>query len=127
MKKGIAVVLATGLAFGSALPTASAASSKDLNSDQKQALEKMEIVKQNWENERKVPSFLSGKLSEKDVKTEKAVKSYLKSNESLFKVKTKDLKLVNETTDELGMTHYEYVQTVKGFEIDGAKIHRTYG
>ncbi|MGB8000657.1 MAG: peptidase M4 family protein, partial [Anaerobacillus sp.] len=122
MKKGIAVVLATGLAFGASLPTASAASSKDLNSEQKQALEKMEIVKQNWENERKVPSFLSGKLSEKDVKTEKAVKSYLKSNESLFKVKTKDLKLVNETTDELGMTHYEYVQTVKGFKIDGAKF-----
>ncbi|MYL65631.1 peptidase M4 family protein [Bacillus hwajinpoensis] len=122
MKKGIAVVLATGLAFGSALPSASAASTKDLNAEQKQALEKMEIVKQDWEKERKVPSFLSGKLSEKSVKTEKAVKSYLKSNESLFKVKTQDLKLVNETTDELGMTHYEYVQTVKGVEIDSAKF-----
>ncbi|MBN8209134.1 peptidase M4 family protein [Bacillus sp. NTK071] len=122
MKKGIAVVLATGLAFGSALPAASAASSKDLNPEQKQALEKMEIVKQNWENERKVPSFLSGKLSEKSVKTEKAVKEYLKSNESLFKVKTKDLKLVKESTDDLGMTHYEYVQTVKGVAIDGARF-----
>ncbi|MBN8207587.1 peptidase M4 family protein [Bacillus sp. NTK071] len=120
MKKGIAVVLATGLAFGSALPAG--ASSKDLKPEQKQALEKMEIVKQNWENERKVPSFLSGKLSEKNVKTEKAVKSYLKSNESLFKVKVKDLELINESTDDLGMMHYEYVQTVKGVSIDGARF-----
>ncbi|WP_347552072.1 M4 family metallopeptidase [Pseudalkalibacillus hwajinpoensis] len=120
MKKGIAVILATGLAFGSALPAG--ASTNDLNPEQKQALKKMEIVKQNWEDERKVPSFLSGKLSEKSVKTEKAVKSYLKSNESLFKIKTKDLKLVNEMTDELGMKHYEYVQTVKGVEIEGARF-----
>ncbi|TKD71558.1 M4 family metallopeptidase [Pseudalkalibacillus hwajinpoensis] len=120
MKKGIAVVLATGLAFGSALPAA--ASSNDLKPEQKQALEKMEIVKQNWENERKVPSFLSGKLSEKNVKTEKAIQSYLKSNESLFKVKVKDLELISESTDDLGMTHYEYVQTVKGVSIDGARF-----
>ncbi|MCA0989037.1 M4 family metallopeptidase [Guptibacillus algicola] len=122
MKKGIAVALATGLAFGSALPTASAASTKDLNPEQKSALEKMENVKQTWEKERNVPSFLSGKLSKDKVGNEKAVKAFLKSNEGLFNVNQKNLKLVNESTDELGMTHYEYVQTVKGEEIDGAKF-----
>ncbi|WP_377891195.1 M4 family metallopeptidase [Alkalihalobacillus sp. R86527] len=122
MKKGIVVALATGLAFGSALPTASAASTKDLNPEQKSALEKMENVKQTWEKERNVPSFLSGKLSKDKVGNEKAVKSFLKSNEGLFNVNTKNLKLIGENTDELGMTHYEYVQTVKGVEIDGAKF-----
>lgn len=122
MKKGIAVALATGLAFGSALPAASAASNKDLNPEQQKALEKMENVKQTWEKERNVPSFLSGKLSNDKVANEKAVKAFLKSNEGLFNVNQKNLKLVNESTDELGMTHYEYVQTVKGEEIDGARF-----
>ena len=120
MKKGIAVALATGLAFGGALPTASAASPEDLNVDQKQALEKMEIVKESWEKERKVPSFLSGKLSEQKVANEGDVKQYLKENEAIFQVNESDLKLIDQSKDKLGMTHYTYVQTVNGVPLDGA-------
>ncbi|TLS38358.1 M4 family metallopeptidase [Pseudalkalibacillus caeni] len=120
MKKSLALALATGLVFSSGLPGVNAMSDDAL---QQKAMDKMEIVQKNFDKNDKVPSFLSGKLSEKSYNTEKEIKTYLKENSDLFKLNPKtDLTLLDVKTDELGMKHYEYIQSVKGVPVEGAKF-----
>ncbi|MBZ9533200.1 peptidase M4 family protein [Cytobacillus oceanisediminis] len=118
MKKSLSLLLATGLVFGAAIPSGLAAS------NEQKKLEKFQLSQKNWDNKKDLPTFLSGKLSTKKYKVEKEIRAYLKENETLYKINpSKDLTLLEETTDELGMKHYQYVQSVNGVPIEGAAFY----
>ncbi|TCP22325.1 bacillolysin/thermolysin [Scopulibacillus darangshiensis] len=71
--------------------------------------------------ENNVPTFVSGKLSKEKITSVADVKNYLKKKSDLFKMDPgKDLTFKKKTTDKLGMTHYEFQQTVKGVPVDDA-------
>ncbi|WP_421385327.1 M4 family metallopeptidase [Bacillus salacetis] len=82
-------------------------------------------VEMNWkENVHKgAPSFITGKLTEKKVKTEKDVQSFFKANSSVFNINPeKDLKLIDTKEDELGMTHFIYQPVIQNVPIAKAKV-----
>ncbi|KUP04500.1 peptidase M4 [Bacillus coahuilensis m2-6] len=71
-------------------------------------------------DEKGIPSFLSGKLSNQKIKTEADVKKFLKDYSSVYQVNTESLKLLDKETDDLGMTHYTFQQTIGNYPIEGA-------
>lgn len=76
-----------------------------------------------WNDEQGNPSFLSGKLSGKKVDSEKAVKSFLEENKELFKINPQtDLTLKEIKSDDLGMKHYVYIQSINKVPVDGARF-----
>ncbi|MFY4776791.1 M4 family metallopeptidase [Metabacillus sp. RGM 3146] len=88
---------------------------------EKQLLEKMQLVQQQWDKQKSSPSFLSGKLSALKIQKESEVKSFLKENNAVYKVDPNaDLILVKIEKDNLGFTHYKYVQSINGVPIEGA-------
>jgi bacillolysin len=116
-KKLVGIVLGTSLVFGSTLSGTSAFASQPSDS----LLSKMELQQKVMKKEKNSPMFLSGKLSKDKVKNEKSVKEFLKANKELFEVNPHtDLTLLGKTTDELGITHYKFSQSVKGVPVDGA-------
>lgn len=76
-----------------------------------------------WNDEQGNPSFLSGKLSDKKVDSEKEVKSFLEENKELFKINPQtDLTLKEVKSDDLGMKHYVYIQSINKVPVDGARF-----
>ena len=64
-----------------------------------------------------------GNLSTKVYKDKDAIKQFLKENKELYQLDTdKDLTLLDVQTDELGSTHYNFVQSIQGIPVDGAKF-----
>lgn len=75
-----------------------------------------------WNKESNVPTFVSGKLSGEPVKGVGQVKQYLAGKSELYKLNPgTDLSFVKKSTDKLGMTHYEFTQSVDGIPIYGAR------
>lgn len=133
MKKQAALLLALGLTLSTTLPAV--AQTSDVQPDKKEKennkkaveakLQKLAKgdVKITWKHDQDVPMFVSGKISEKGLKTEKAIKQYLKTNEDVFKLDPHlDLVLLKKETDELGMTHYTYEQQYKNVPVDGTSF-----
>ncbi|WP_070119637.1 M4 family metallopeptidase [Bacillus marinisedimentorum] len=119
MKKGLSIALAAGLVFSSGYPAVNAMSNESIQ----QSMEQMDVKNKSASENGKVPSFLSGKLSSKPMKTEKEIKSFLKEKESLFQINPyNELTLLDVKTDELGMKHYHYIQSVKGVPVDGSEF-----
>lgn len=80
-------------------------------------------AKVNWKKGQTVPSFVHGKLSTKAYKDKEAIKQFLKENKELYQLdSSKDLTLLDVQTDELGSTHYNFVQSIQGIPVDGAKF-----
>ena len=124
MKKRTSLVLALGLTMGSVVPITAAAQAVPYNvTVTKDASQFGKDAKVNWKKGQAVPSFVHGKLSTKAYKDKTAVKQFLKENKSLYKLDTdKDLTLLDVQTDELGSKHYNFVQSVQGIPVDGAKF-----
>ncbi|WP_257348760.1 M4 family metallopeptidase [Pseudalkalibacillus decolorationis] len=125
-RKSAALLLTLGLAFSSSMPAFAAS---DIGtSAQKQVIEKMEQaskdeVQVTWKKGQKVPSFISGKVTKKSIKSKEGIKKFLKENKDLFQLDPKsDLTLLDVKTDDLGMTHYEFAQSVKGVPVNGAEL-----
>lgn len=115
-KKLATIVLSTSLAFSTLLPSASFAQTPS-----EKLMENMKIEQKLIEKGKDVPNFLSGKLSKQKVKTAKDAKDFLKANKELFKINPeKELTLLEKQTDELGMTHFTFAQSINGVPIDGA-------
>ncbi len=69
------------------------------------------------------PSFLAGELSTKNVQTQKEVEKFLEDNKALFKLDPKtDLTLKEVKSDDLGMKHYVYTQSINKVPVDGARF-----
>ncbi|MGG3564388.1 M4 family metallopeptidase [Neobacillus rhizosphaerae] len=124
MKKRTSLVLALGLTMGSVVPITAAAQAVPYNvTVTKDASQFGKDAKVNWKKGQSVPSFVHGKLSTKAYTDKAAVKQFLKENKSLYKLDTdKDLTLLDVQTDELGSKHYNFVQSVQGIPVDGAKF-----
>jgi bacillolysin len=124
MKKRTSLVLALGLTMGSVLPITAAAKTVPYNvTVTKEAEQFGKDAKVNWKKGQTVPSFVHGKLSTKAYKDKAAIKQFLKENKGRYQLDTaKDLTLLDVQTDELGSTHYNFVQSVQGIPVDGAKF-----
>jgi len=124
MKKRTSLVLALGLTMGSVLPITAAAKTVPYNvTVQKDAAQFGQDAKVHWKQGQSVPSFVHGKLSTKAYKDKDAIKQFLKENKELYQLDTaKDLTLLDVQTDELGSKHYNFVQSVQGIPVDGAKF-----
>ncbi|OJD56275.1 M4 family metallopeptidase [Bacillus sp. NH11B] len=119
MKKSVVTLLATGIVLGA--PFSNAFAEEQVS--QQEALDKMEVVQKKWNDEQGNPSFLSGELSDKTVDSEKEVKSFLEENKELFKINPQtDLTLKEVTSDDLGMKHYVYIQSINKVPVDGARF-----
>ncbi|MGD6848743.1 M4 family metallopeptidase [Rossellomorea aquimaris] len=115
-KKLVSLALGTSLVFSASFTGATtfAQSSNSITS-------KMDIHQKVMNIDKKGPSFLSGKLSKGIVKNDKDVKKFLKDNKGLFAIDPhSELTLLEKTTDELGMSHYKFTQSVGGVPVDGA-------
>lgn len=126
MKKRTSLVLALGLTVGAILPISAAAQTQSVvpyNVVVKDANQFGKDAKVNWKKGQTVPSFVHGKLSTKAYKDKTAIKQFLKENKALYQLDTdKDLTLLDVQTDELGANHYNFVQSVQGIPVDGAKF-----
>jgi bacillolysin len=77
----------------------------------------------NWKVGKASPSFIYGDLSTKTYTDVFSIKQFIKDNAKTYKLNpAKDLTLMETTTDDLGMTHYRFVQSVKGVPIEGAEF-----
>ncbi|MCA1053743.1 M4 family metallopeptidase [Rossellomorea aquimaris] len=113
-KKLVSLALGTSLVFSASFAGTTLAQSSD------SITSKMEIHQKVMNFDKKGPSFLSGKLSSK-VSNEKEVKRFMKENKDLFKVDPhSELTLLEKTTDDLGMSHYKFTQSVNGVPVEGA-------
>ncbi|MGG1676076.1 M4 family metallopeptidase [Neobacillus sp. NRS-1170] len=127
MKKRTSLVLALGLTVGAVLPITAAAQTQSavpynvmVTKDAKQYGKDAKV---NWKKGQTVPSFVHGKLSTKALNDKAAVKQFLKENKELYQLDAdKDLTLLGVQKDELGTTHYDFVQSVQGIPVDGAKF-----
>jgi bacillolysin len=124
MKKRTSLVLALGLTMGSVLPITAAAETIPYNvTFKKDASQFGKDAKVNWKKGQTVPSFVHGKLSTKVYKDIDGIKQFLKENKALYQLDTaKDLTLLNVETDKLGSTHYNFIQSIQGIPVDGAKF-----
>ncbi|MBT2654922.1 peptidase M4 family protein [Bacillus sp. ISL-18] len=124
MKKRTSIMLALGLTVGSVLPITAAANTTPYNvTAAKDASQFGKDAKVTWKKGQTVPSFVHGKLSTKVYKDQASVKQFLKDNKSLYQLDAdKDLTLLDAQTDELGSKHYNFVQSVQGIPVDGAKF-----
>ncbi|WP_245799306.1 M4 family metallopeptidase [Virgibacillus siamensis] len=74
-----------------------------------------------WNKNKSAPSFVSGKLSKQQVHGVGQVKQYLEENKELFKLDPdSDVTFVEKKKDELGMTHYKFMQSVDGVPVYGS-------
>jgi len=124
LKKRTSIILALGLTVGAVLPISAAAQSIPYNvTVTKDASQFGKDAKVNWKKGQTVPSFVHGKLSTKAYKDQAAVKQFLKENKSLYQLDAdNDLTLLDVQKDELGSKHYNFVQSVQGIPVDGAKF-----
>ncbi|TWE04965.1 bacillolysin/thermolysin [Neobacillus bataviensis] len=124
MKKRTSIMLALGLTVGAVLPISAAANTTPYNvTVSKDASQFGKDAKVTWKKGQTVPSFVHGKLSTKAYKDQASVKQFLKDNKSLYQLDAdKDLTLLDVQTDELGSKHYNFVQSVQGIPVDGAKF-----
>jgi bacillolysin len=121
MKKRAALILATGLAFGALLPSTYVAVQAE--GIQQLAHDKMEILQEKWNTKKGVPEFLAGKLSVKAFKDEKEIKEFLKENKNIYKINPdEELTFLSVQTDDLGMSHYKYIQSVNGVPVEGSEF-----
>ncbi|WP_456271282.1 M4 family metallopeptidase [Bacillus sp. AK031] len=82
-------------------------------------------VEMNWKDtvEKGAPSFVTGELSQKKVKTDKDARGFLKANKGTFKINPdKKLKLLETKKDEVGMTHFTYQPVIQNIPINKSKV-----
>ncbi|WLD92509.1 M4 family metallopeptidase [Alkalihalobacillus sp. AL-G] len=133
-KKGVTFGLALSLVFsGSLLPQdGNAATVKNDKIDKKQ--KQLEILhgydknsskkelKVSWDQQRGIPDFVSGVLSDKVVNSKAEVLQYLENHKQLFDLQAGDFQVVDVQKDELGMTHYKTQLTVDDIPVYGAEL-----
>lgn len=81
-----------------------------------------QVLDIEWDQEKGVPRFISGKLSEKPVKSSTEAVSFLVSNKALFKLDNAEFAVKQSIKDELGMTHYKTRLTSSGIPVYGAEV-----
>ncbi|ASN07481.1 M4 family metallopeptidase [Virgibacillus necropolis] len=118
----------TGTALALSLSLTGFAGAAGAAETSEKALQEMKsMTKSNfdvvWNKDKNAPTFVSGTLSGEPVKGVGEVKQYLNDKRELYKLDpAADLSFVEKSTDDLGMTHYEFVQSVDGVPVYGARF-----
>ncbi|WP_100332045.1 M4 family metallopeptidase [Bacillus xiapuensis] len=114
-KKLATAVLGTALLFSSSFAADALGASNPFS--------QMQLTQKQLDKQKNIPSFLSGKLSETKVKNENDALTFLENKRAIFKVNPHaELSFIKKETDELGMTHYEFIQTINGVAVDGSNF-----
>jgi bacillolysin/thermolysin len=80
--------------------------------------------KVTWNKEKGVPTFVTGKLSDKQAKTPADVKKIVEENKALFNMDSasSELSLISQEKDSLGFTMYKYQQVYQGVPVFGNEL-----
>ncbi|ASK64287.1 peptidase M4 [Virgibacillus phasianinus] len=114
--------LALSLTFTGFAGTANAAETGDMVLQDMKSMTKsnFDVV---WNHDKSAPTFVSGNLSKKSINGVGNIKQYLVSNKEIFGLNPdSDLSFIDKSKDKLGMTHYEFTQSVDGVPVYGAKF-----
>ncbi|AIF42961.1 peptidase M4 [Virgibacillus sp. SK37] len=127
MKK---IVAGTALTVSLTIPNfaystdAAEMSNKDLQEMKEMTKSHFNLVWNKDSNGTTAPTFVSGKLSGEPVKGVRDIKQYINSKKDLYQLNPEtELSFVKKSKDELGMTHYEFIQSVHGIPVYGAKFN----
>ncbi|WP_052660084.1 hypothetical protein [Bacillus cereus] len=82
MKNGLSIALVAGISFGNSAINVYA----EEQLSKQEALNKMEIVQETWNETQDNISFLSGDLSDNKVESQKEITYFFKENKELFKM-----------------------------------------
>ncbi|MGB7605060.1 MAG: M4 family metallopeptidase, partial [Lutisporaceae bacterium] len=132
MKKLLAILLVMVLCLGVVVSAASPEgniSSNDKKTRQLEIIEKMQNNSDNnnkefkiqWNQEKGIPSFINGKLSEEAVNNDSEAIAFLIENKDMFKLNKGEFKLKNVEKDTLGTSHYKINQLSDGIPVYGAE------
>ncbi|HEU4963237.1 MAG TPA: M4 family metallopeptidase [Bacilli bacterium] len=77
-----------------------------------------------WNNKKGIPSFVTGKLSNKKLKSSSDALAVLEENKDLFDIASasEEFALAKQSTDELGTSMYKFQQTYKGIPVFANEI-----
>ncbi|MGM7681586.1 M4 family metallopeptidase [Cytobacillus sp. Hm23] len=136
-RKIASALLATSLAFGTLFtPTTGVVSAKSLTEkasnevkDKLKQQEKLNKIKEktlkangkfkiSWDEQKGVPRYISGKLSDKNVD----IAVFLEENKDIFNIEDGNFEIINTDTDDLGMTHYRTQFEIDGIPVYGAEL-----
>jgi bacillolysin/thermolysin len=78
--------------------------------------------KVEWNQEKGVPGFLSGKLSDKALRNDKDAIDFLISHKDLFKLDNAEFTLKKAEKDEIGMQHFRINLTSDDIPVYGAEL-----
>ncbi|UWE04114.1 M4 family metallopeptidase [Laceyella sacchari] len=80
--------------------------------------------KVTWNKKKGVPTFVTGKLSDKKAKTPADVKKIVEENKALFNMDSasSELSLISQEKDALGFTMYKYQQVYQGVPVFGNEL-----
>lgn len=134
-KKVLAILLAfTFTLAGTAQGASFSGVKKDSNIDKKinqvKILEKLQEKSQkvgkelkiHWNEDKGVPSFVTGDLSEQPIQSEVDAVNFLNNNKDLFKLEYGNFKIERVDTDELGTKHYRGKLFVDGIPVYGTDL-----
>ena len=128
-KKFAALAAVTTLAFTMVTTGSYAATDvrdKAFDKKQKQAAVLTKVSKDSkgaekveWNSEKGVPNWVTGKLSNKKLKNASDATLIVEENKDMFALASAkdELSLVEQSTDELGMTKFKYQQVYKGVPV----------
>jgi len=115
----VPVVLSSALLVGS-IPVSSVFA-KPVNSSEVSSVQ----ASKEWNKKASVPVFVKERFAEKfPSSTPSNALNYLKKNEVKTGIKNpgKNLKVKDTQTDELGMTHVRYNQSINGVNVEGSEV-----
>lgn len=78
--------------------------------------------KLEWNSEKGIPRYISGKLSEETVKDSEAAIAYLLSKNNMFKLDKAEYVVKKADKDELGMQHFRTSLMSDGIPVYGAEL-----
>lgn len=78
--------------------------------------------KLEWDQDKGIPRFITGKLSDKAVKNSREAVEFLISKNDMFKLDKADYAVSKVKKDELGMQHFKTYQTSDGIPVYGAEM-----
>ncbi|MCS1351320.1 M4 family metallopeptidase [Mechercharimyces sp. CAU 1602] len=80
--------------------------------------------KVSWDEETKVPSYVKGKISSEKLKNKEDALEVMEENKELYLMDSasSELKLLEESKDDLGFSKYKYQQQYKGVPVYGREL-----
>ncbi len=90
--------------------------------DQFERLSERNQMNISWDQKRGIPDFISGILSEKKITSTSELLAYLNRNKSLFDLDAGEFRILEITTDQLGMSHYKTQLVVDNIPVYGAEL-----